>query len=229
MPATSCSALYRFWNIIEYWFPYRDVIGGNWDDVLTTFIPRIALAADSDTYKREMMALIARVNDTHANLWSSLDVRPPVGACRIPVIARFIQNKAVVTEYSQAASGTATGLQIGDVIEAIDGVAVPALVERWAPYYAASNQPTRLRDIAQSMTRGACGAVTVRVTRPAGALDVNTQRTPEPGTPGADAGPTTAPARPSRSSRPTSPISSSRRCSPRRRPSTSSRPPAPRD
>jgi C-terminal processing protease CtpA/Prc len=176
--------LYRFWNIIEYWFPYRDVIGGNWDDVLTTFIPRIALAGDSDTYKREMMAFIARVNDTHANLWSSLDVRPPVGACRIPVTARFIQDKPVVTGYPQAASGTADGLRIGDVIEAIDGVAVPALVERWAPYYAASNESTRLRDIAQSMTRGACGAATVRVTRSSGAVDVNTQRTPESGPPG---------------------------------------------
>ena len=172
--------LYRFWNIIEYWFPYRDVMGGNWDEVLTSFIPRIALAADSDTYKREMMALIARVNDTHANLWSSLDVRPPAGACRVPVIARFIQDKAVVTGVSQAASGTSTGLQMGDVIEAIDGVAVPALVDRWAPYYAASNQSTRLRDIALSMTRGACGAVTLRVTRPAGTLDVTAQRTAEP-------------------------------------------------
>jgi hypothetical protein len=23
-------ALFRFWNIIEYWFPYRNVIGENW-------------------------------------------------------------------------------------------------------------------------------------------------------------------------------------------------------
>ena len=176
--------LYRFWNIIEYWFPYRDVIGGDWGDVLTTFIPRIAQAADSDTYTREMMALIARVNDTHANLWSSLDVRPPVGACRIPVVARFIQDKAVVVEYSPGASESATGLQIGDAIEAIDGAAMPALVERWSPYYAASNESTRLRDIAQSMTRGACGPATVRVTRPAGTVDVNTQRTAAPATPG---------------------------------------------
>jgi C-terminal processing protease CtpA/Prc len=131
-----------------------------------------------------MMALIARVNDTHANLWSSLDVRPPVGACRIPVVARFIQDKAVVVEYSAGASGSATGLQIGDAIEAIDGVAVPALVERWSPYYAASNQSTRLRDIAQSMTRGACGPAAVRVTRPAGTVDVNTQRTATPAAPG---------------------------------------------
>ena len=30
-----------------------------------------------------MMALIARVHDTHANLWGSLEVRPPGGArCR---------------------------------------------------------------------------------------------------------------------------------------------------
>jgi C-terminal processing protease CtpA/Prc len=176
-------SLYRFWSIIEYWFPYRDVIGANWDDVLAAFVPRIALAGDSDTYKREMMALIARVHDTHANLWSSLDVRPPAGACRIPVTTRFIEDKAVVTGYSQPGSETATGLQIGDVIEAIDGVAVPALVERWAPYYAASNQPTRLRDIAQSMTRGGCGAVTVRVARPGGARDVNTQRSPDSGPP----------------------------------------------
>jgi C-terminal processing protease CtpA/Prc len=176
--------LYRFWNIIEYWFPYRDVIGESWDEVLTTFIPRIAQAADGDTYKREMMALIARVNDTHANLWSSLDVRPPVGACRIPVVARFIQDKPVVVEYAAGASGSATGLQIGDAIEAIDGVGVPALVERWSPYYAASNESTRLRDIAQSMTRGACGPATVRVTRPAGTVDVNTQRTATATTPG---------------------------------------------
>jgi hypothetical protein len=68
--------LYRFWNIIEYWFPYRDLIGGSWDDELIAFIPRIALANDSDAYKEQMLALIARVHDTHANLWSSLAVRP---------------------------------------------------------------------------------------------------------------------------------------------------------
>ena len=92
-------ALYRFWNIVEYWFPYRDLIDGSWDGELTAFIPRIALANDGDAYKREMMALIARVHDTHANLWSSLAVRPPVGACQIPVTLRFIEDQAVVTGY----------------------------------------------------------------------------------------------------------------------------------
>ena len=172
-------ALYRFWNIIEYWFPYRDVIGGNWDNELTIFIPRIALAKTGDSYKQQLMALIARVNDTHANLWSSLTVRPPIGACQIPVTLRFIENQAVVTGYSHTESGPATGLRVGDVVTALDGVAVADLVERWTPYYAASNPPTRLRDIARSMTRGSCGEAAVRVRRDRETLELKPTRAPE--------------------------------------------------
>ena len=78
-------ALFRFWNIIEYWFPYRDIIGEDWDAVLCEFIPKVTLARTRDAYQIAMMALIARVHDTHANLWSSLDVRPPVGRRQAPV------------------------------------------------------------------------------------------------------------------------------------------------
>jgi len=169
--------LYRFWNIIEYWYPYRDVIGASWDEVLTAFIPRIAMANDGDTYRREMIALIASVNDTHANLWNALDVRPPTGACGVPITLRFIEDQAVVTGYSDAASGTASGLKPGDVVKAIDGAAVPELVKRWSPYYAASNQPTRLRDIAGSMMHGACGPAVLTASRDGKTLEITTERT----------------------------------------------------
>lgn len=170
-------ALYRFWNIVQYWFPYRDVIGGSWEDVLTAFIPRVALAADNEAYKREMLALIASVNDTHANLWSSLDSRPPVGACRIPITLRFVRSQAVVTGYSESPTGVAASLRPGDVVRAIDSVAVTELVTRWSPYYAASNEPARLVQIAQSMTRGACGPVVLTVSRDGKARQVKAVRT----------------------------------------------------
>jgi C-terminal processing protease CtpA/Prc len=169
-------SLYRLWNIIEYWFPYRDLLERNWDDELTAFIPRMALASTADEYKRELLAFTARIHDTHANLWSSLAARPPVGTCTIPVALRFIENQAVVTGFTDAASGPASGLQRGDVVTALDGVPVPQLVERWSPFYAASNQPTRLRDIARSMTRGACGAVPIRVSRGSAQLELNSER-----------------------------------------------------
>ena len=169
-------ALYRFWNIVEYWFPYRDVIGGSWDDQLTAFIPRIALAGDAETYKRELIALIASVHDTHANLWSSLDARPPTGACQVPIALRFIGSDAVVTGHLDGTPEPPSGLKPGDVVSAIDGVAVSELVTRWSPYYAASNEPTRLRDIARSMTRGACGPAALTVSRDGAAQEIKADR-----------------------------------------------------
>ncbi len=181
-------ALYRFWNIVQYWFPYRDVIGGSWEDVLTAFIPRVALAADNEAYKREMLALIASVNDTHANLWSSLDSRPPTGACRIPITLRFVRSQAVVTGYSESSTEVAASLKPGDVVRAIDNVAVTELVTRWSPYYAASNEPARLVEIAQSMTRGACGPAVLTVSRDGKARQVKAVRT-APSATSAAAGP----------------------------------------
>lgn len=83
--------------------------------------------------------MIAKVHDTHANLWSSLQVRPPVGKCQLPMVMRFVENSAVVSGYAQAETGRATGLQIGDIVLDLDGTPVSELVNRWRPYYAASN------------------------------------------------------------------------------------------
>jgi C-terminal processing protease CtpA/Prc len=169
-------ALYRFWNIIEYWYPYRGGIA-NWDAVLAEFLPRIALAKDRNQYQLAMMAFIAKVNDTHANLWSSLAVRPPVGACQLPVTVRFVEDQAVVAGYSNPELGRNTGLKPGDVIEQLDGVALPALVKEWTPYYADSNQAARLRDIARSMTHGDCAKpATLEIRRGSETLNLNAAR-----------------------------------------------------
>ncbi len=170
-------AAYRFWNIIQYWSPYRDVLREDWDQVLAQHIPRIALAATSGDYQRELMALIARAHDTHANLWGSLPMRPPVGVCRIPVHVRFVENRPVVTGFASE-SAKAVGLEPGDIVDALDGTAMSKLIEAWSPYYADSNDAARQRDLAQSMTRGACGSAAVRVLRDGKPVDVMATRVP---------------------------------------------------
>jgi C-terminal processing protease CtpA/Prc len=170
-------ALYRFWNIIEYWSPYRNVVGVDWNQVLSDFLPRIALSKNAGDYQRELMALIAMDHDTHANLWSSLQQRPPMGTCQLPMAVRFAEDRAVVSGYLGDA-GRTSGLKPGDVILQLDGVPVSKLVETWSPYYAASNDPTRLRDIARSMTRGNCGEVALSVQRESEDLELKAQRVP---------------------------------------------------
>jgi hypothetical protein len=171
-------AVYRFWNMIEYWFPDRDVIGEDWDAVLAEMLPRVALAKDRDSYQRELMALVARVHDTHANLWSSINVRPPVGSCQLPVAVRFIGKSAVIWDVLKSPD-----FERGDVIAELDGKPVASLVEQWRPYYAASNETTVLRDIAMSMTHGACGDAKVKVQRDGKEVEVTAARVPIAGLP----------------------------------------------
>ncbi len=171
-------ALYRFWNIIEYWFPYRDLIGQDWAEVLAEFVPRVMDAGTVDEYRLTMIELAAQVNDTHANIWAHLGLRPPRGSSRLPIVLRFIEGKAVVTGFSHPVLGPATGLGIGDVIEVIGGSPVDSLVTAWRPVYSASNQPTRLRDIARSLTRGDPGPVRLTGTRADGPFTLTAERVP---------------------------------------------------
>jgi hypothetical protein len=145
-------ALYRFWNIVEYWSPYRNVLGDDWTSVLAEFIPRIVRAKNVESYKQELLAVIAKAHDGHANLWNSLDVRPPAGKCQLPLNVRYIENRPVITGFTAADPNRVAEVKIGDVIIELDSVPVAKLVESWTQYYADSNDSALLRDIARSMT-----------------------------------------------------------------------------
>ena len=158
-------ALYRLWNIIEYWFPYRDLLDDNWDEVLQEFLPRFVEADSFDEYKLVFISFIARIRDTHANLWSNLDVRPPVGNCYWPIEVRFIEGKATITAFTDSSLMSTSGLEIGDIIKTVDGVSIFTLIEEWSPFYCASNQTARMRDIARYLPRGTCGESNLTIER----------------------------------------------------------------
>ena len=158
-------SLFRLWNIVQYWAPYRDLIQGEWDTVLRESIGTVGLAKDRPSYELAMMAVIARVHDTHANLWSSLDVRPPVGKCKVPVIVRFVDGQAVVSGYSGDERLKQDGIRVGDIIQSVDGIATDTLVATWRPYFAVSNDAVLLRDVAQVITKGPCGDTELGIRR----------------------------------------------------------------
>ncbi|MFN0174278.1 MAG: S41 family peptidase [Saprospiraceae bacterium] len=147
-------SVYRFWNIIQYYFPYRDVIGEDWTGVMREFIPKMAKVTDALSYKLCTRELIGRVHDTHANLWIQDEaLRSYFGNLRPAIQVKFIENQAVVTGYYDTEQGPKTGLLPGDVITAIEGVAVEEIVKKKLPLYPASNLPTKLRDIAKDLLR----------------------------------------------------------------------------
>jgi Peptidase family S41 len=173
--------LYRFWNIVEYWSPYRNVLGEDWTRVLAEFVPRIETAKNVESYKQELLALVAKAHDGHANLWSSLDVRPPVGKCQLSVNVRFVENLPTISGFTASEPSNLGELRIGDVITELDGVTAPRLIESWKPYYAASNDAARFRDMGRSMTRGECGESEIGVRRGSQEFKFKVKRVPPMG------------------------------------------------
>ena len=176
-------ALFRFWNIVQYCYPDRDIMSDDpanqpdyWNNVLAEFIPRIGLAGGITDYQQQLMQFIARIHDTHANLWNAIGSRPPIGPCQLPVDVRFVEGKALVLRYNSPTAGPASGLMPGDVIDQLDGVAVSDLVNQWRPLYADSNEAARLRDMGAYLTRGSCGPADVVVLRGAGSASVKSAR-----------------------------------------------------
>lgn len=157
-------ALYRYWNIIHYFFPYKYVIGENWNSVLAAYVPRFIEAKDALEYRLVVLELIGRIHDTHANIWSrDSHLMEWKGALMAPVQVKFIQGKVVVVDYYDQTLGEQTGLKPGDVITAVNGELVEDILEKKLPMYPASNYPTKLRDIARSFLKGNTETVEVTV------------------------------------------------------------------
>ncbi|NVO86375.1 S41 family peptidase [Hymenobacter terrestris] len=147
-------ALYRYWNMFAYFFPYRYAIGEDWQPVLPEFIPKLTNATTAEEYSVVLLALIARINDTHATIYQDKVLDQYRGLLYAPVQVRFVEGQAVVTDYYNQELGLATGLRKGDVVVEVAGVPVSELVRKWQPLAPASNEPTKLRNIARLLLRG---------------------------------------------------------------------------
>jgi C-terminal processing protease CtpA/Prc len=159
-------ALYRYWNMVAYFFPYRYAIGEDWQQVLPAFIPQFVAARTDEQYRLVALALIARLHDTHAAIFGNDQVLATYrGLYYAPVQVRFVAGQAVVMGYYQEALGLATGLHKGDVVLQVDGVPVADLVKARLPLTPASNEPTQLRNIAIDLLRGPTDQVKLLVRR----------------------------------------------------------------
>lgn len=147
-------SLFRYWNIIEYYFPYKNLIEENWDEVLKEFVPKFINASNQLEYKLSVLELIGRIHDTHANIWSNDKTLARYwGENYVFVVIKFIQDKAVVTDYYDIELGKKSGLEIGDVITKINNRLVEDIIEDQCKYIPASNYPTKLRDIGEKILR----------------------------------------------------------------------------
>jgi C-terminal processing protease CtpA/Prc len=158
-------SLFRYWNMIEYFFPYKYLIGQDWQKVLPEFVPKFVNAANETEYKLAALALIARIHDTHANIYQDTALDKFFGNQYAPVELTFVEDKPVVTNYFHQVLGEKSGLKVGDVIETVNGKKIQQIIQEKMPLTPASNYPTQLRNIARDLLRTNDSLLTVTYLR----------------------------------------------------------------
>lgn len=146
--------IYRFWNFIQYFSPYRNITDKDWNKVLAEYIPKILNANDELEYELTALQLIAETNDTHSGVMPiGNKVAESKGKKFAPFRVRFIENQLVVTEFVKPKIQESLDIKVGDIITHISGKSVKQIVDSLGKYYPASNNASKLRDIAFNILR----------------------------------------------------------------------------
>ncbi|MBN1224052.1 MAG: peptidase S41 [Candidatus Aminicenantes bacterium] len=100
------------WNVFQHFYPYFDVIGGDWDAELTRALDAALSDMDEEAFFETLSRLVAGLKDGHGNVMhkSRMDL------AGLPIRVEWIEKRLVVT-----VSQDPRHFRRGDIIKAIDG------------------------------------------------------------------------------------------------------------
>ncbi len=160
-------ALFRYWNIINYFFPYKNIMDQNWDSTLVEFIPKIINSANAKSFHLAFLELATRINDSHAYTFSE-EIGNIKGLYFFPLTLKYVENETVVT-------GVFTEnekIKVGDIIKSIDGNEIYSLRDSLRKFTQGSNNSKINRNINDRIIQGTNGDVEIVVQNPEGQTSV---------------------------------------------------------
>lgn len=157
-------SLFKYWNTIEYFFPYKYQTDNNWNDVLKKFIPKFSNPTTELDYHLAMLELIVEINDSHGGLKTDL-TNDYFGSKWIPAKFKIINNKAIITGFYNEQLAQKDDLKIGDIITNVNGESIAKILEKNNKYIFASNSSVKLRNSLYSVFNGQSDSVTISFER----------------------------------------------------------------
>lgn len=142
-------ALYRYWNMVEYFYPYRYLIA-DWHHCLKEYIPVMINAQNQEECTLGLLRLIARIRDTHANIYRNSALNEYMGQFYSSARIAIINERCYITDFY---NDIHQGLETGDEVISVNGKSTAKMIEELLPVTPASNYPTQLRNISLRILR----------------------------------------------------------------------------
>ena len=143
-------ALFRFWGVIDTFYPYKDLIADTWATALQRNIPKFEASQNALEYQTAVFQLVTEIHDSHGFIKGANVFDENSGTFVAPVIVRYIEDQAVVANVLD----DKIQLKPGDVIDTVDGTNERELRKKMGDLFAASTPQALLGAAALRLLRG---------------------------------------------------------------------------
>ena len=167
--------LFRYWNIVEYFFPYKYQTDTDWDIVLDNMTLKFLDSKSETDFKLALMELVASLDDSHAFIYNKKEDRL-LGCYTSPILFDFIENKAVITGFYNDSIAQLNNLEIGDVITKVDGKNIDSLFEEKQKYINGSNLSFKKHNAYYYLLTGSDEPLELEISRSGELKQISTQR-----------------------------------------------------
>ena len=131
--------LFRYWNYVEYFFPYKYQMDKKWDTALNEMLPKISALESEIDFVLAMRELVTKLNDTHASL-ASFKMFEYFGDKWMAAKIKIIDEKVIVTGFQNDSLAKTDDFKVGDVITKIDGKTIAQIIKENKKYVEGSNE-----------------------------------------------------------------------------------------
>lgn len=156
--------LFRYWNIIEYFFPYKYQTETNWDVVLQEMIPKFLNPKSEIDFHLAMLELIVKVDDSHAGFVTD-KTNTFFGYYWIPAKFKLINGKAIITGFYNDSLAKNEDLRIGDIITTVNNQKIETVFDQNKKYINGSNLSRKKANSYYSIFNGSSDSVRIEFIR----------------------------------------------------------------
>lgn len=156
--------LFRYWNIIEYFFPYKYQTDTNWDKVLQEMIPKFLNPKSDLDFHLAMLELIVKVDDSHAGFVTD-KTNTFFGYYWIPANFKLINGKAIITGFYNDSLAKKDDLRVGDIITSVNNQKVGEIFNQNKKYINGSNISRKKANSYYSIFNGSSDSVEIEFIR----------------------------------------------------------------
>ena len=146
--------LFSYWNVVEYYFPYKYLMDQKWDLTLNEVLPLVVQSKKPEDFYKALRKAAVNLDDSHVEffIYSSLETgKKP--SFYFPATGKIIDEKLVITEILGDSLAEADNIKIGTVITKIDDKSIKELLEEKRDIKCASNEVSYRNKVAGEILR----------------------------------------------------------------------------